>query len=151
MAKKSFKKNNPALQFFTTDEEQAKKKIDSEPPENGGEKQEAQNAHEVQRAQDVHDTQEDPLLFPAEKGTSQTAVDSPTNPSKTPIASGTQGRKGQKLPRINMAFSQDNLEYLQRISRIEGCSMTEYVNRLLQADQEKRADLLEKWDELLGS
>lgn len=140
MAKKSFKKNNPALQFLTTDEDEGTKKMENELPQN-----------EKQEAQDVHSTQEDSLLSPAEKMASQTAIDSPTNPSKTPIVSGTQGRKGQKLPRINMAFSQDNLEYLQRISRIEGCSMTEYVNRLLQADQEKRADLLEKWDELLGS
>lgn len=140
MAKKSFKKNNPALQFLTTDEEEGAKKMENKLPQN-----------EKQEAQDVHSTQEDSLLSPVEKVASKTAVDSPTNPSKTPIASGTQGRKGQKLPRINMAFSQDNLEYLQRISRIEGCSMTEYVNRLLQADQEKRADLLEKWDELLGS
>ena len=52
----------------------------------------------------------------------------------------TQGRKGQKLPRINMAFSIENLEYLQIISRIEGKSITEYVNTLIRADSSNRAD-----------
>lgn len=56
----------------------------------------------------------------------------------------TQGRKGQKLQRINMAFQPDNLDYLQTISRIEGVSMTDYVNRLLQRDRITRADIVEK-------
>ena len=56
----------------------------------------------------------------------------------------TQGRKGQKLQRINMAFQPDNLDYLQTISRIEGMSMTDYVNRLLQRDRITRADIVEK-------
>jgi hypothetical protein len=53
---------------------------------------------------------------------------------------GTQGRKGHKLPRINMAFNQENLDYLQLISRIEGMSMTQYVNRLIETDRYDRAD-----------
>lgn len=61
----------------------------------------------------------------------------------------TQGRKGQKLPRINMAFSQDNLEYLQIISSMEGISMTEYVNRLIAVDREERKDIIEKAKALL--
>ena len=56
----------------------------------------------------------------------------------------TQGRKGKKLPRINMAFSQDNLEYLRLISRIEGVSMTEYVNQLLEVDKEEKSAVLGK-------
>ena len=51
------------------------------------------------------------------------------------IVQGTQGKKGQKLPRINMAFSLENLEYLQIISRVSGVSITEYVNRLVLADR----------------
>ena len=56
----------------------------------------------------------------------------------------TQGRKGQKLPRVNMAFQPDNMDYLQTISRIEGMSMTDYVNRLLKRDRIARAGILEK-------
>ncbi|MCL2775598.1 MAG: hypothetical protein FWD71_19970 [Oscillospiraceae bacterium] len=56
----------------------------------------------------------------------------------------TQRIKGQKLPRINMAFSPGNLEYLQIISRIEGVSITEYVNRLIIIDRSSRESEIKK-------
>lgn len=90
---KSFKENNPAMQFITPQEEQD--------------------------TQEVH------------------------------LTHGTQGRKGQKLPRINMAFTQENLNYLQIIARIEGVSITEYVNRLVKADHAARADELERAKDIL--
>jgi len=68
---------------------------------------------------------------------------------RTPIAHTTQGKKGRKLPRINMAFATTNLEYLQIISRIEGVSVTEYVNRLIEADKEARKDIVEKAEKIL--
>ena len=37
-----------------------------------------------------------------------------------------------------MAFSKDNLEYLKLVARIEGVSMTEYVNRLIANDSKAR-------------
>lgn len=63
---------------------------------------------------------------------------------EAPLAHSTQGKKGKKLQRINMAFSEANLEYLQLIGRIEGVSMTEYVNQLLQADSAARAATIEQ-------
>ena len=99
MAKKSFKDNNPALAFIST--------------------QEAEIEQQEQEAQ------------------------------RTPIAHTTQGKKGQKLPRVNMAFATNNLEYLQLISRIEGVSMTEYVNRLIEADKEARKEIIEEAKKIL--
>ena len=80
----------------------------------------------------VHDTQE--------------VQQEPSAPSvqEAAIVHGTQGKKGQKLPRINMAFSLDNLEYLQIISRVSGVSITEYVNRLVMTDRHERAEELEQ-------
>lgn len=60
----------------------------------------------------------------------------------------TQGKKGQKLPRINMAFRPDILEYLTLISSIEGISKTAYVNKLLAADRETKGELIDKVKEL---
>ena len=54
------------------------------------------------------------------------------------IGKTTQGRKGQKLPRINMAFSEENLKHIQIMGRVEGCSATEYVNRLITADRSEK-------------
>ena len=46
-------------------------------------------------------------------------------------ARGTQGRKGCKLPRINMAFSPENHAHIKRTARQLGISATEYVNSLV--------------------
>lgn len=96
MSKKSFKSNNPALQFISG------------------------------AAQETHDTQEAQQI------------------SKT-----TQGRKGHKLPRINMAFSEENLKHIQLMARVTGCSATEYVNRLIMADRAAQADTVKKALEVL--
>jgi DNA-directed RNA polymerase subunit F len=74
----------------------------------------------TQEVQDVHDTQE------------------------VQQVRRTQGKKGQKLPRINMALQTSNLEYLQLISRIEGKSITEYVNNLVEQDRQRNAARLEE-------
>jgi predicted DNA binding CopG/RHH family protein len=79
----------------------------------------------TQEVQDVHDTQE------------------------VQQVQRTQGKKGQKLPRINMAFQTSNLEYLQIISRIEGKSITEYVNNLVEQDRQKNSERMEAAKQIL--
>ena len=51
----------------------------------------------------------------------------------------TQRTRVQKLPRVNMAFSEDNLEHLHIMSRIVGGSITAYVNKLIEADRKTQA------------
>lgn len=53
-------------------------------------------------------------------------------PSVKEIGS-TQGKKGQKLKRINMAFSDVNHEFIISESRKNGISATAFVNRILDA------------------
>lgn len=43
----------------------------------------------------------------------------------------TQGKKGMKLKRINMAFSDDNHEYITIESRRRGISATAFVNLII--------------------
>ena len=43
----------------------------------------------------------------------------------------TQGKKGHKAPRINMAFSPENHEWIKKRSRQLGISATEFVNAIL--------------------
>lgn len=45
----------------------------------------------------------------------------------------TQGRKGHKLKRINMAYSDSNYEYITMESRRRGISATEFVNKIIEA------------------
>lgn len=56
------------------------------------------------------------------------------------ITQSTQGRKGMKQPRINMAFTPENLGYLRTMAGIKGISITKYVNALILQDREKNAD-----------
>lgn len=54
----------------------------------------------------------------------------------------TQETRRHKHPRINMAFYDDHLEYLQIISRVKGISITQYVNDLIALDKEKNQELI---------
>lgn len=65
---------------------------------------EVQKEHEAQQAQDVQEY--------LEYGT-------------------TQGRKGKRAKRINMAFSDKNYEYIKKQSRWEGLSATAFVNMII--------------------
>ena len=49
----------------------------------------------------------------------------------------TQGRKGHKAPRINMAFSPDNHAWIKTRSRQLGISATEFVNTILDNERMK--------------
>lgn len=44
---------------------------------------------------------------------------------------GTQGRKGCKMPRINMAFEPDIHGWIQKSARQNGITMTNFVNSIL--------------------
>lgn len=63
----------------------------------------------------------------------------------------TSGRKGLKLPRINLAFSPENYEYIQIMSRVRGESMTDFVNIALRQHMDEHRDLYEKAIEFRNS
>lgn len=49
----------------------------------------------------------------------------------------TQGQKGAKLDRINMAFTADNMDYIRTMSKLKGQTMTQFVNILVAEEREK--------------
>lgn len=49
----------------------------------------------------------------------------------------TQGKKGHKAPRINMAFSPENHEWIKTRSRQIGISATEFVNTIIERERTK--------------
>jgi hypothetical protein len=57
--------------------------------------------------------------------------------------------KDSKRQRINMAFEDENLGYLRVISRIEGVSITEYVNMLIAKDMKLRESTVNKAKKVL--
>ena len=56
----------------------------------------------------------------------------------------TQGRKGYKMQRINMAFTPDNIDFLRTISKVKGQTMTQFVNNILDKAREENKELIEQ-------
>lgn len=61
----------------------------------------------------------------------------------------TQGRKGCKAERINMAFSPENYEFIKICSKATGKTMTEFTNILIKKYREKDPSMIEKASKLL--
>ena len=88
----------------------------------GTDAQEEQEVREVHEEQEVHEVQ-------TKSGNIAHEVLEDYTPS---IEFGaTQGKKGHKAPRINMAFSPENHEWIKKRSRQLGISATEFVNAIL--------------------
>lgn len=60
----------------------------------------------------------------------------------------TQGRKGMKLDRMNMAFSPANYDYIRVMSAIRGQSMTQFVNEIIMEDRQKNGKVYRMAKEL---
>lgn len=64
---------------------------------------------------------------------------------KSPVKSleGKKAKESNKPPRINIAFTSDNLEYLRLICRVKGIrSITAYINALIEADTAQNKDII---------
>ena len=53
------------------------------------------------------------------------------------------GRKGVKMPRINMAFTPENYEYIRIMSRVRGENLTEFLNVLVKKSMEENREVYE--------
>jgi len=62
----------------------------------------------------------------------------------------TQGRKGCKAIRINMAFTPDNHEYIKVMAKISGKTMTEFANLAIERYRNEHPDLYEKAKEIIN-
>lgn len=54
----------------------------------------------------------------------------------------TQGRKGCRAIRINMAFTPDNHEFIKIMSKASGKTMTEFTNLVISAYQREHPEIL---------
>lgn len=61
----------------------------------------------------------------------------------------TQGRKGCKAIRINMAFTPDNHEFIKVLAKASGKSMTEFTNLVIAAYRNEHPELLAKANDFL--
>ena len=63
----------------------------------------------------------------------------------------TIGRKGLKLPRINVAFAPDVYDYIVTMSRASGISLTEFVNKVIREHYDDHKDIYDKAVEFRNS
>lgn len=56
----------------------------------------------------------------------------------------TQGRKGCKAIRINMAFSPENHEFIRVMSKATGHTMTEFTNIIIKAYRNEHPEFMEQ-------
>lgn len=95
---------------------------------------EAYEAYEVKRKLPVPDTHEAQEAYEAYE-------------ARVPKADGayraadTQGKRGKKALRMTMAFSEENMDYIRTMGKLESGGATAYVNRLIEADRRKHADV----------
>lgn len=93
--------------------------------------QETHEAHEVKREPPVSETQE---AYEAHEDRAPKA-------DGAYRAADTQGKRGKKALRMTMAFSEENMDYIRTMGKLESGGATAYVNRLIEADRRKHADV----------
>lgn len=93
--------------------------------------QEAYEAHEVKREHHMPETREAYEAYEAHAPKADGAY----------RAADTQGKRGKKALRMTMAFSEENMDYIRTMGKLESGGATAYVNRLIEADRRKHADV----------
>ena len=53
----------------------------------------------------------------------------------------TAGHKGVSLPRINLAFTPANYDYVKTMAKISGLTMTEFINKIMDEHREAHGEL----------
>lgn len=110
---------------------------------------EAYEAHEVRREHPVPETQEayEAPRMPDAQEAYEAHEAYEAYEDRAPKADGayraadTQGKRGKKALRMTMAFSEENMDYIRTMGKLESGGATAYVNRLIEADRRKHADV----------
>lgn len=63
----------------------------------------------------------------------------------------TAGRKGCGLPRINLAFTEPNYDYISVMARVTGQNLTEFVNGIIDKHRQEHGELYNRAMEFRNS
>lgn len=83
----------------------------------------------------------------SKKGQQGTA--SPQEAEERKEALQTQGRKGVKAVRINMAFTPSNHEFIKVMAKATGRTMTEFTNTVIEAYRNEHPEFMEQANSFL--
>lgn len=105
--------------------------------------QEAQGAEDVGQDKQPHRAQDVTQERLAEEVTAmQKAIDAAE-------ARKTQGRKGLKMPRLNISLTPSGMEYVRVMAGITGKSVTRYISDMVDKDAEENAERYQKAREIM--
>ena len=79
----------------------------------------------------------------------QQGTASPQEAARRAAEGTTQGRKGCKATRINMAFTTDNYEFIRVMARATGRSYTEFTNEIIAAYRKEHPEFMEQANSFL--
>lgn len=96
--------------------------------------------HEAQEAQEAQEAYEAPHMPDAHEAY-EAYEDCAAKADGAYRAADTQGKRGKKALRMTMAFSEENMDYIRTMGKLESGGATAYVNRLIEADRRKHADV----------
>lgn len=100
----------------------------------------AQEAHEAYEAKREHPMSETHEAYEAYEA-HEAYEDRAPKADGAYRAADTQGKRGKKALRMTMAFSEENMDYIRTMGKLESGGATAYVNRLIEADRRKHADV----------
>lgn len=80
----------------------------------------------------------------------QQGTASPQEAAERAATGRTQGRKGCKATRINMAFTTENHQFIKTMAAATGRSMTEFANLVITAYRSEHPELVEQANALIS-
>lgn len=116
------------------------------------EQQEAAEAQQVTEAQEAQEAQEAPKAYKAQEATKEqleAVVYTMQEQIEAAEARRTQGRKGLKMPKMNMSFTPSNMEYLRVMAGVNGMTVTRFMNYIIEQHAAANAERYKKAKELM--
>lgn len=132
------------LDIFDEEPQELKKKEQEAPADS----QEEQTSEEEQEADE-----EAPAEAPKDEATKKKRQRKSQERAKAEIMSTLSqlrlsAKRGEKLHRINMAFTADNYEYMSLMASIRNETMTDFINTLLTVSRLENSEIVEKAKEI---
>jgi len=114
---------------------------------NDVEAQEEQQAHEAQQPQEAQEARNRPLE--GRSGPLEATEPGAEEHIEALETRRTQGRRGLKMPRMNMAFTPSNMEYLKTMAGVHGMTVTRFMNHVIEQHAEANATRYQKAREIM--
>jgi hypothetical protein len=113
------------------------------------EPQEAQPALDAVEPQEAHEVRTPRKAQEVPKEQLEATVHTMQEQIEAAEARRTQGRKGLKMPKMNMSFTPSNMEYLRVMAGVNGMTVTRFMNYIIEQHAATNAERYKKAKELM--